>query len=110
MQGLVQALDDLAQRQAAISCGALARQLKIPGPGSIAKLAAALEATMAEDAAQGRPLRAALCHARLAGDLPADGYFETARVLGRFDGSNRDQHVQSEPALLYKRQSGPSAC
>jgi len=80
------------------------------GRAALQMLAAALEATMAEDAAQGRPLRAALCHARLAGDLPADGYFETAQALGRFDGSNRDQHVQSEPALLYKRQSGPSAC
>jgi hypothetical protein len=74
-----------------ISYGALARQLAIPGPGSIAWLTDALEAMMTEDVANGRPLRAALCYAR-AGQglgrqpLPEKGFFATARRLACYDG------------------------
>ena len=102
MRDLPTALALLTQRGQTISYGALARQLEIAGPGSIAKLTAALEALMVEDTALGRPLRAALCHARLAGDLPAQGFFEKAQALGRFDGTDPANFVKIERAQLFE--------
>jgi hypothetical protein len=80
-------LADLARRGETIRYAALARRLAIPGPGSIHRLTGALEALMAEDAAAGRPFRAALCEGKLRGGLPAPGFFEAAQRLGRFSGS-----------------------
>ena len=88
MNELIARLDDLAARGQTITYGALARELAIPGPGSIAKLTAMLEALMEEDAAQGRPFRAALCSGKLAGGLPAQGFFEKADALGCYDGTD----------------------
>lgn len=95
MTGLAAALEDLAARRETLSYGALARQLAIPGPGSINRLTAALEAMMAEDAAAGRPLRAALCEGRLAGGLPAPGFFATARALGLYDGADAGPEAEA---------------
>ena len=80
------ALLDLAARGGTITYGALARDLSVPGPGSIARLTEAMEALMAEDAAAGRPFLASVCEGRLSGGLPARGFFETARRLGRYSG------------------------
>ncbi|WP_022704487.1 hypothetical protein [Pseudorhodobacter ferrugineus] len=105
LPGLVEALESLASRAEVVSYGALARRLALPSPGSIARLTQALEALMVEDATTGRPFRAALCHARLAGELPAHGYFDKAQALGRFDGGDRLAHVQAERAQLYAARS-----
>lgn len=75
-------LADLAARQDTTTYGALAADLGLTGPGTIARLTTALEALMEEDAAQGRPFRAALVTAR-GSDLPARGFFEKAAALGR---------------------------
>lgn len=61
-----------------ITYGALARELGL----RIAELTAALERLMEQDAARGHPFRAALCEGRLAGGLPARGFFDKARALG----------------------------
>ena len=102
MRDLPTALAKLAQHGQTISYGALARQLEIAGPGSVAKLTAALEALMVEDTELGRPLRAALCHSRLSGDLPAQGFFEKAQALGRFDGTDPVSFVKTERARLFE--------
>lgn len=80
------ALDMLVRAEETVTYGDLARHLGIEGPGSIARLTAALEATMAVDAAAGRPLRAALCTGRTRGGLPAAGFFEAAAFLGCYQG------------------------
>lgn len=80
------ALDGLAAAGETVTYGDLARHLGLPGPGSIAALAEALEATMRADAAAGRPLRAALCSARARDGLPAAGFFEVAGQLGCYAG------------------------
>jgi Mn2+/Fe2+ NRAMP family transporter len=80
------ALDLLVRAEETATYGDLARHLGIPGPGSIATLAAALEATMEADAAAGRPLRAALLAGRTRDGLPAAGFFEAAARLGRYHG------------------------
>ena len=69
-----------------ISYGALARDLDVPGPGAIARIAAALEAMMQEDMASGRPFLAAMCQGKLSGGMPALGFFQMASALGRYDG------------------------
>jgi hypothetical protein len=61
------------------SYGALARDLGL----RMADLTARLEALMEEDAAQGKPFRAALLTQRLSPDhLPAPGFFQKAAELG----------------------------
>jgi hypothetical protein len=61
------------------SYGALARDLGL----RMADLTARLEALMEEDAAQGKPFRAALLTQRLSPDrLPALGFFQKAAELG----------------------------
>ncbi|QYK40284.1 MAG: hypothetical protein KF887_12700 [Paracoccaceae bacterium] len=63
----------------------------------MAVLTAALETLMREDAAAGRPLRAALMAGRLSGGLPARGFFDAAAALGR---------DTSDPAALAARERG----
>ncbi len=65
---------------------ALADRLGLAPPQTIQRVAAALERLMAEDAAAGRPLLAALCVGRSRQGLPARGFFDTAQALGLFDG------------------------
>jgi ribonucleotide monophosphatase NagD (HAD superfamily) len=67
---------------------ALALAHAIEPPGQIAAVAAALEATMAEDAAAGRPFRAAIMTARGQGGLPAPGFFAAARSLAAYAGAD----------------------
>jgi hypothetical protein len=74
-----------------IPYGALARDLGL----RMAELTAALEALMEADTAAGRPLRAALCEARLTPGLPARGFFDKAAALG---------HDVSDPAVFAAEQ------
>ena len=83
-------LAELAALGLTTSYGALARDLGLTGPSTIARLAAALEALMEEDAALGHPFRAALVNAR-GSDLPAMGFFDKAAALG---------HPAPEPAVF----------
>jgi hypothetical protein len=87
-----------------ISYGALARDLNVEGPGSIARVTSALEAMMREDAAAGKPFWAAMCEGKLTGGLPALGFFQMARALGRYDGPETGPEaaafVMRERALL----------
>ncbi|MCA3455150.1 MAG: hypothetical protein IOC92_05010 [Rhodobacter sp.] len=97
----------LVRRGETVGYGELARRLGVPGPGSIAALTRALEALMVEDAAAGRPFRAALCEGKLRGGLPAPGFFEAARRLGRFsgplDGPEAEAFVAGEREALFAR-------
>ncbi len=112
LAALAAELADLARMRETIGYGALARRLAIPGPGSIHRLTDALEVLMEEDAAAGRPFRAALCEGKLRGGLPAPGFFEAAQRLGRFsatmDGPEAEAFVVSELRALFARYSEPS--
>lgn len=103
---LDEALAGLVAAGETVTYGDLARHLGIPGPGSIAVLAAALEATMAADAAADRPLRAALCTGRTLDGLPAAGFFEAAARLGRYagppQGTEAAAFVAAERARLWR--------
>jgi hypothetical protein len=101
LPGLAEALAGLASRGEVISYGQLARDLALPGPGSILQLTTALEALMAEDEEAGHPFRAVLCRAKTS-DLPAKGFFDAAARLGRFDGQDPESFVRVERAALFK--------
>jgi hypothetical protein len=78
MTPLEHALAALAAAGETTTYGALAKTLGL----RMADLTAQLEALMVDDTAQGRPLRAALCAARLGQGLPARGFFDKAAQLG----------------------------
>lgn len=98
MTELAARLDALAATAATQTYGDLARDLGL----RMGALTAALECLMAEDAAAGHPLRAALCRARLGDGLPAPGFFQLAERLGR-DISDPGAMVAQERAALYHR-------
>ncbi|RDC67743.1 hypothetical protein DLJ49_20765 [Rhodovulum sp. 12E13] len=66
-----------------ITYGALARALGLWMPGSVGKVTAALETTMHEDAAAGRPFLAARAVSRGRTMLPGKGFFDLAHALDR---------------------------
>lgn len=63
-----------------------ARGIGLRPPHVIHSVTGLLEALMDDDAAAGRPFIAALVVSRARDGLPALGFFETARRLGRFTG------------------------
>jgi hypothetical protein len=101
MSDLSARLAQLAAQSQTVTYGALARDLALPGPGAIAKLTTALEALMEEDAALGLPFRAVLCEGRLAHSLPAQGFFDKARALGRDATDDPHTFVAMERQRLF---------
>lgn len=76
-----------ARRGVPVTYRDLALALDLPPPNTIHQLTELLEALMADDAAAGRPLMAALVVSKARRGLPAPGFFDCARRLGRFDGT-----------------------
>lgn len=97
MSDLESRLADLAGRGETITYGALARDLG----WRMGDLTEALEMLMEKDARAGLPLRAALCEGRLAGGLPARGFFLKAAELG-FDVSDPAGFAASQRAMLFR--------
>ncbi len=95
-------MEALAAQRQTVTYGALARELAIPGPGAIARLTAMLETLMEEDEALGRPFRAVLCAGRLSNGMPAAGFFDKARALGRYDGEDPAGFCAAERAALFQ--------
>lgn len=102
LSGRVRAhLEGLAETAAPITYGALTRALGMWAPGSVSKVTRALEATMREDAAAGRPFVAARVIGRGRDGLPGKGYFELARALAR---GPRDGESEAEAHARDLRQ------
>ncbi|SEL49803.1 hypothetical protein SAMN04488129_11116 [Halomonas daqiaonensis] len=76
LTGLPDAAVPITYQQAAEALG-------LTPPGTIQRVALALEALMREDVAAGRPMIAALVVSRR-GDMPRQGFFELAVELDRF--------------------------
>jgi hypothetical protein len=79
-------LENVAKRRTPLPYQELAKALQILPPHSIHQVTEALERLMEEDAAADRPFIAALAISRARGGLPAPGFFDCARRLGRFAG------------------------
>ena len=88
-------LENFAKRRIPITYQELAKALQILPPSSIHRVTEALERLMEEDAAEGRPFIAALAISKARGGLPAPGFFESARRLGRFAGDPDGQDAWS---------------
>ena len=79
-------LQQLALQGEPITYKALAEALELKPPNTIHQVTEALEWLMREDAANDHPFIAALVISRARGGLPAPGFFDIAKELGRFDG------------------------
>ena len=88
-------LENVAKRRTCISYQELAKALHILPPHSIHRVTEALERLMEEDAAADRPFIAALAISKARGGLPAPGFFDCARRLGRFAGDPDGQDAWS---------------
>jgi hypothetical protein len=80
-------LERVARRRVPITYQELAKALQLSTPNTIHQLTAALEYLMEEDAAAGRPLIAALVISKARGGLPAPGFFDCARRVARYSGT-----------------------
>lgn len=87
-----------------LSYQALAAALGLTPPGVIRIVTAALEQTMQQDVAAGRPMIAALVVSRV-GDMPQRGFFDLAVQLGRFS-PDPDDHRQAWQAEAAAAQAG----
>ena len=88
-------LESVAKRRIVVTYPELANALQILPPHSIHRVTEALERLMEEDAATDRPLIAALAISKARGGLPAPGFFDCARRLGRFAGDPDGQDAWS---------------
>jgi len=75
-------LESLDGPDARVTYGALARALGHWAPGSVGRITRALELTMREDVAVGRPFIAARAVSRGPEGISARGFFDLARALG----------------------------
>lgn len=79
-------LEPVAARGETRTYQQVAAGLGLEPPNTIHRVTQALERLMAEDAAAGRPLLAAVVISRTRQGLPAPGFFARARELGCYDG------------------------
>lgn len=79
-------LEPVAERGETRTYQQVAAGLGLEPPKTIHRVTQALERLMAEDAAAGRPLLAAVVISRTRQGLPAPGFFARARELGCYDG------------------------
>ena len=85
-QTLRDTLAELAEASHTVRYADLAERIGVPPPHRIHKLAEALEDLMREDYEAGRPFAAAVVVSKVRDGLPAPGFFELARDLGRYFG------------------------
>ena len=88
-------LQNMAAAGLTITYGGLARLLELLPPNTIHRITVALERLMEEDAEAGRPFIAALVLSKARGGLPAVGFFDCARRLGRFAGDPNGVEARS---------------
>lgn len=88
----------------------VATVLGLTPPGTIQRVATALEQTMREDVATGRPMIAALVISR-AGDMPRRGFFDLAVTLGRCLEDPRQHRTawEAECAAVFGTQTDASS-
>ena len=79
-------LEKIAVQRVPMAYQELAKALALTPPNTIHQVTEALEHLMAEDAATDRPFIAAIAISKERGGLPAPGFFDCARRLGRFAG------------------------
>ena len=100
-------LEGAAKRRILVTYQELAKALDILPPHSIHRVTEALERLMEEDAGADRPFIAALAISKTRGGLPAPGFFDCARRLGRFaDGQDARTFHAAELNAVFARWGG----
>lgn len=103
-------LESVAKRRILITYRELANALEILPPHSIHRVTEALERLMEEDAAADHPFIAALAISKARSGLPAPGFFDCARRLGRFaddpDGKAARTFHAAELNAVFARWGG----
>ena len=94
-------LQRLAARGEPITYKALAEILEVEPPHRIHQVTEALEWLMREDAANEHPFIAALVISRARGRLPAAGFFDIAKELGRFDGDPSSPDATASHGAMF---------
>jgi hypothetical protein len=87
-------LQKIAGRRVPTTYQELAKALALTPPHRIHQVTEALH-LMAEDAATGRPFIVAIAISKARGGLPAPGFFDCARRLGRFAGDAAGLEAQA---------------
>ena len=88
-------LEEAAKRRRVVTYRDIASVLEVWPPNTIHQVTDTLERLMEEDAAADRPFIAALAISKARGGLPAPGFFDCARRLGRFAGDPDGQDAWS---------------
>lgn len=86
-----------------ITYQALAKALDLSPPNTIHQLTVALECLIEEDAAAARPLIATLVVSKGRNGLPAPGFFDCARRVGRFGGDPSGPESPAFYAAEFKK-------
>ena len=84
----------IAPNAAPITYQALAIAMTLSPPNTIRQITTALETLMDADAAASHPLIASLVISKSGSGLPAAGFFEHAKGLGRFSGDPTGPEAQ----------------
>ena len=84
-------LSQIVGQATPITYQALASALDLSPPNTIRQLTLALEYLMEEDVVATSPMIAALVVSKTRGGLPAPGFFDCARRIGRLDGDASEQ-------------------
>jgi uncharacterized Zn-finger protein len=92
-------LESIANRRISMTYQELAKALHVLPPHSIRRVTEALERLMEEDAVANRPFIAALAISKVRDGLPAPGFFNCARRLGRF-ADRQDARTFHEAELI----------
>ena len=74
-----------------ITYHALAQAMELSPPNTIRQVTSALETLMEEDVAVGQAMIASFVISRSGHGLPAAGFFEYAKALGRYQGEAKEQ-------------------
>lgn len=91
-------LCEIAESAQPVTYQALAKNLELSPPNTIHQITVALECLIEEDTIAARPLIAALVISRARGGLPALGFFECAKRVGRFHG----EPLGPEASVFYE--------
>jgi len=103
-------LQALKSDQVPTTYQALATAMDLLPPNTIRQISEALEVLMAEDAAAAQPFIAALVVSKGRSGVPAPGFYDCARTLGRYQGSDngpdaRAFHKSEYDRVTLKRQN-----
>ncbi len=88
----------LASRRETITYRDLAKALELQPPNTIHRVTEALEVLIHEDHEDGAPLIAALVVSKVRGGVPAPGFFQLARSLGRYGGPDAGPEAEAHHA------------